>query len=117
MYYFGTPIWGLCAKRISSLLSVYNEYNNLGHYIDLIAITRNNRGSQIYKWTSKYNIPICIDKKGNPTWKSWNAQLRHLYIIDGQGNCIYTININYSFDNNLIIEALNNVLTKLYTNN
>ncbi len=57
--------------------------------------------SFLSNWTSNNDASVCADAAGNPTWNTWNANQRDLFVLDHEGDVVLHQNITGGLPSNL----------------
>jgi len=52
-------------------------------------------------WTNNNNAPVCSDHSPFPTWTSWAASQRELYVLDQNNELVLQQNVTSSLPDNL----------------
>ena len=80
--------------------------------VNLIGVGKSQHMSSLSNWTNGNNASVCADLSGNPTWNTWDASQRDLYILDHEGNVVFHENVTGGIPfnlNSIIIELISQI--------
>ena len=78
--------------------------------VKLIGVGKSQHFNYLSNWTNNNDASVCADGSGNPTWSTWDASQRDLFVIDSEGSLVFHENITTGIPNNLeslIVDLMN----------
>ena len=106
--YFGHFGWGTCAARFGQLNDLVNDLKSQDYPLELVGIGKDSHITSLGNWTNNNNAPVCSDQSPFPTWTSWAASQRELYVLDQNNELVLQQNVTSGLPDNLadLIESL-----------
>ena len=99
--YFGHFSWGTCAARFGQLNDIVNDLKSQNYPVELVGIGKESHITSLGNWTSNNNASVCSDQSPFPTWTSWAASQRELYVLDQSNELVMQQNVTNGLPDNL----------------